>query len=209
MERFAIGFPDVSFHFIKDKKDILATSGKGDYKELIYRIYGKDVSGNVIPIFEEKDGISITGYLGKPVLNRANRNSEIFFVNGRYIRDKILSKAVEDGYQGYLMQHKFPFCILMLEVPAETVDVNVHPSKMEIRFHDNDMISDFVINTIHNKLFSSEMIPDALYESDKTDHRTEGMKNIPEPFENEKRLSGGFIYGSGSVYNYQDRKSVV
>lgn len=194
MERFSIGFPDISFHFIRDKKDDLATSGKGDYKELIYRIYGKDVSGNIIPVFAEKGGVSITGYLGKPILNRANRNSEIFFVNGRYIKDKMLSKALEDGYQGYLMQHKFPFSILMLEVPADTIDVNVHPSKMEIRFHDNEFISDFIIDTIHNKLFSNEMIPDALYESDKSDHRVEGMKNVPEPFENEKRLRQGFGY---------------
>ena len=116
MEHMALDNPTVSFHYINNKDDKFSTSGNGDLKELIYRIYGRDVSVSVRPINVSGDGIVMEGYLGEPSINRSNRNFEIFFVNGRYVKDKIISKALEEGYKQYLMMHKFPFAILHIRM---------------------------------------------------------------------------------------------
>ncbi|MBR5969689.1 MAG: DNA mismatch repair endonuclease MutL [Lachnospiraceae bacterium] len=187
MERLALGFPDVAFHFIRDKKTVLLTSGQGDYKELIYRIFGKDVSEHVNPVFAEQEDYAFTGYLGEPVLNRGNRNHEIFFVNGRYVRNKILSKALEEGYREYLMQHRFPFALVMLHLPPDAVDVNAHPAKTEVRFHEEQRLFAFLSEQIAQKLNRREMIPESLAEPDDTDHRAEGAVHVPEPFEYARR----------------------
>ena len=222
MERFALGFPDISFHFIRDRKDVLSTGGTGDYKEMIYRVFGRDVSGNVIPFFSEEGEYTLTGYLGKPLLNRSNRNQEIFFVNGRSVRDKVLSKALEEGYREYLMQHKFPFAVLMLTLPPDMVDVNAHPSKMEVRFHDAQTLSAFVSKSVKNKLAGQEMIPEVTDDTDTTDHKTEGLSNLPEPFENERRKASGVFsagvnrpdlsktgsFRSGKNMDYQEEREI-
>ncbi|MBQ6733307.1 MAG: DNA mismatch repair endonuclease MutL [Lachnospiraceae bacterium] len=187
MERMALGFPDVSFHFIRDKKSVLLTTGSGDYKELIYRIFGRDVADHVNPFFSEQEDYAMTGYLGEPSLNRGNRNHEIFFVNGRYVRNKVLSKALEEGYREYLMQHRFPFALVMLHLPPDAVDVNAHPAKTEVRFHEEHRLFAFISGEIAEKLKKTEMIPEALAESDETDHRAEGAEHVPEPFEYARR----------------------
>jgi DNA mismatch repair protein MutL len=162
MEHMALDNPTVSFHFINNKDDKFSTSGNGDLKEIIYRIYGRDISVSILPINVTENGITLEGYLGEPSINRSNRNFEVFFVNGRFIKDKILSKALEEGYKQYLMMHKFPFAILHLRLDPALVDVNVHPAKLEVRFSNQTGIYEFVRQSVENTLRNREMIPDAL-----------------------------------------------
>ena len=162
MEHMALDNPSVSFHFINNKADKFSTSGNGDLKEIIYRIYGRDVACSLVPIKATRDGITIEGYLGEPTLNRSNRNFEVFFINGRYVKDKIVSKALEEGYKQYLMQHKFPFVVLHIQMDPDNVDVNVHPAKMEVRFNNQTALYDFIRSHVAEVLHDHEMIPDAL-----------------------------------------------
>ena len=162
MEHMALDNPTISFHYINNKDDKFSTSGNGDLKEIIYRIYGRDISVSVLPFKAEADGMILEGYLGEPSINRSNRNFEIFFVNGRYIKDKVMSKALEEGYKQYLMMHKFPFAILHLRLDPSCVDVNVHPAKMEVRFNNQQQLYDFISSNVERALSQREMIPDAL-----------------------------------------------
>jgi DNA mismatch repair protein MutL len=162
MEHMALDNPTISFHYINNKDDKFSTSGNGDLKEIIYRIYGRDISVSVLPFKAEEDGMILEGYLGEPAINRSNRNFEIFFVNGRYIKDKVMSKALEEGYKQYLMMHKFPFAILHLRIDPSRVDVNVHPAKMEVRFNNQQQLYDFISRSVDDALSKREMIPDAL-----------------------------------------------
>lgn len=189
VERIALAFPDVSFRLIRDKKDRLTTSGSGDYRELIYRIFGREVETQVNPLFFERDGMTLTGYLGEPSLNRSNRNYEIFFVNGRLVRDKVLSGALEEGYDEYLMQHKFPFAILMLTMPQDAVDVNAHPQKREVRFHEESVVYALVRDAVHGALSAREMIPE-VHTRDEAEDDDRLIEDMPEPFE-EARRGGG------------------
>lgn len=162
MEHMALDNPTISFHYINNKDDKFSTSGNGDLKEIIYRIYGRDISVSVLPFKAESDGMILEGYLGEPSINRSNRNFEIFFVNGRYIKDKVMSKALEEGYKQYLMMHKFPFAILHLRLDPSCIDVNVHPAKMEVRFNNQQQLYDFISSNVERALSQREMIPDAL-----------------------------------------------
>ena len=159
MEHMAMDNPSVSFHFINNRDDKFTTSGNGDLKELIYRIYGRDVATCLVPISVTEGDYTIEGYLGEPALNRSNRNFENFFVNGRYIKDKVISKALEEGYKEYLMQHKFPFCVVHIRMRSELVDVNVHPSKMEVRFSNQPAVYEFIRQSVAKTLHEHEMIP--------------------------------------------------
>lgn len=152
MEHMAMSHPEVSFKLQMNGQVRFHTSGNGDLKEVIYRIYGKEVSSNLVEISASMPGMEIQGYLGKPVLNRSNRNFENYFVNGRYIRSTLLSKAVEEGYKEFLMQHKFPFTVLHLKVDPELVDVNVHPTKMDVRFSDSMAFYDFLARSVSEAL---------------------------------------------------------
>lgn len=169
MERLAISRPDVSFKFIQNNMLKFQTSGDGDLKEVIYRIFGREMSEHVLPVKEhdESTGIDITGYIGDPAFARSNRDFEFFFVNHRCIESQLLSKAVEEGYLGFLMQHKFPFCILFLTIDTHMVDVNVHPSKREIRLSRQDEIFDLMSGIVHNKLSNVEEVPDASLDNEK------------------------------------------
>ena len=136
MEHMALSRPDVAFQFMVNGNVRFHTTGNGDRKEIIYRIYGREIAGQLLPFHAQMEGVSIDGFLGSPSVVRSNRNFEFFFVNGRYIRSPLLSKGLEAGYKAWLMQHKFPFALLHLTSDPETIDVNVHPSKMEVRFSD-------------------------------------------------------------------------
>ena len=135
MEHLALSHPHISIKFVNNGQIRFQTSGNGDLKEIIYRIYGRDMAEALIPFSLKGQGFSVSGFLGKPECNRSNRNFETSFVNGRYVKSDLLMKAMEEGYRTYLMQHKFPFYVLHFELDPDTIDVNVHPSKMEIRIH--------------------------------------------------------------------------
>ena len=160
MEHMALSRPDVAFQFMVNGNVRFHTSGNGDLKEIIYRIYGREIAGQLLPFTAQIEGLSIDGFLGSPSVVRSNRNFEFFFVNGRYIRSPLLSKGLEAGYKAWLMQHKFPFALLHLTSDPENIDVNVHPSKMEVRFSDQPGVYAFLEEQVRQALHRREMIPD-------------------------------------------------
>ena len=159
MEHLALSRPDVSFQFVIGSQTRFHTSGNGDLKEVIYRIYGREIAASLVPLQAQEKGFRLEGYLGQPILVRSNRNFEIYFVNGRFIRSNIIAKAVEEGYKEYLMQHKFPFCVLHFTLDTEMVDVNVHPTKMDVRFSNQFAVSEFIARSVKDVLVHREMIP--------------------------------------------------
>ena len=160
MERLALSRPDISFKYMNNGKTMLHTTGNREIKEIIYYIYGKEIASAVIPIQTSADnhGIQLTGYIGKPLIAKGNRSNEIYFINGRYVKCPIISRAIEDAYQSYMMGHKYPFTAIHLTVPQEFIDINVHPTKMELRFLDNEMMYHVVYETIRNTLSGKNMI---------------------------------------------------
>ena len=160
MEHMALSRPDVAFQFMVNGNVRFHTSGNGDLKEIIYRIYGREIAGQLLPFTAQMEGLSIDGFLGSPSVVRSNRNFEFFFVNGRYIRSPLLSKGLEAGYKAWLMQHKFPFALLHLTSDPENIDVNVHPSKMEVRFSDQPGLYAFLEEQVREAMHRREMIPD-------------------------------------------------
>lgn len=166
MEHMALARPDVSFQLLVNRQTRFSTSGSGDLKEVIYRIYGREIAREVFPFSAKEEGVQVEGFLGTPQVVRPNRNFEFFFVNDRYIRSQVLSKGLENGYAQRLMQHKFPMAYLHFSIDAAQVDVNVHPSKMEVRFSDNQRISDFLERRVKEALQGREMIPQATLSQD-------------------------------------------
>lgn len=189
-EHLAMSKPEVSFRFIVNNQVKFHTSGNGDIREIIYRIFGKDFIKEIIPIDCKEEGIRIQGFLGKPSLNRSNRNFENCFINGRYVKSTFLFKAIEEGYRAYLMQHKFPFAVLYFTIDTDKVDVNVHPTKMDIRITDSQKYYDFIVKSISETLKKPEMIPNMEQAENlsKTPKREAVEKSsVPEPFE-QKRM---------------------
>lgn len=181
MEHIALSKPDISVKFVTNGQIRFHTSGNGDLKEVIYRIYGRETADALISFEAANELCSVKGYLGKPEINRSNRNFEIYFMNGRFIKDDLISKAVEEGYRPYLMQHKFPFVVLHLTMNPSELDVNVHPSKMQIRIHKGNELYQFLSCGVKDRLHEIAMIPQLiLTEPEKPD-----KINIkaPEPFE--------------------------
>ena len=189
-EHLAMSKPEVSFRFIVNNQVKFHTSGNGDIREIIYRIFGKDFIKELVPIDCKEEDIRIQGFLGKPSLNRSNRNFENCFINGRYVKSTFLFKAIEEGYRAYLMQHKFPFAVLYFTIDTDKVDVNVHPTKMDIRITDSQKYYDFIVNSISETLSKPEMIPNI----DQVETLSKPAKQevverstVPEPFE-QKRM---------------------
>lgn len=151
IQKIALSNPSISFKYIQDGKEKLHTSGDNSLKNIIYTIYGRECVNNLIEINNNED-IHIRGYIANPEFNRSNRNEEIFFVNNRYVKNLMVSKAIEDAYKPYLMQHKFPFTVLFIDLEPNVVDVNVHPSKAEVRFANNNHVYGIVNNTIAKAL---------------------------------------------------------
>lgn len=188
MEHLAMSHPEVSFKFVVNGQNRFYTTGNGELLEIIYRIYGKDISDELTPFTHQENGLRITGFLGKPVINRSNRNYEIFYINGRYIRSSLISKAVEEGYREYLMQHKFPFCVLHFQIDTSQIDVNVHPTKMDVRISDAPVFYEKVKSAVHDALHQLEMIPKVVLEPD-TAPVIPVPSSVPEPFESRRIAS--------------------
>lgn len=187
VERLAVSHPEISFKFINNNKTILHTSGNRNLKDIIYHVYGREITSQLLPIDDETTETSIHGWIGKPVTSRGNRNYENYFINGRYIRSSLISKAIEEAYKPYTMQHKYPFTVLHLTVDSSKVDVNVHPTKMELRFSEGETIYRAVFNAIRTALSSRTLIPDTALSKEKKE-KPNISRNIPEPFENKRKL---------------------
>lgn len=184
MEHLALSRPEISIKFIQNGRLRFHTSGNGNLKEVIYRIYGKDMTDALIPFEARGNGFSVIGFLGKPEINRANRNFETYFVNGRYVKNDILTKAVEEGYRAFLMQHKFPFCVLHFQMEPAEIDVNVHPAKMEIRLIHGSGLYEEISGAVRERLRNMELIPNVRFEEkEKIKSAASRRETAPEPFE--------------------------
>lgn len=185
MERLSISHPNISFKFINNNKTVLHTSGNHNLKDIIYHVYGRDVAAQLVPVVNQNDKITMEGYVGKPIVSRGNRNYENYFINGRYIKSAVITKAMEEAYKPYTMQHKYPFTAVHFTVDPELIDVNVHPTKMEIRFTDAEMVYRLTYHAIANALSGKNMIPDvSLSEEKKTEKKV--YEHVPEPFESNR-----------------------
>ena len=192
MEQLALSNPDIAFSFIVGGQLKLQSSGNGSLKDVIFRIYGKSVVQELLPVEENGDSIRISGWIARPAVFRSSRNYENYYVNGRYVKSNIIAKAIEDGYGNMLMQHSYPFTCLMVDVPADEVDVNVHPQKMEVRFSEEKRIYDAVRNAVHETIRKSVMIVPAVIGEPEKEKATAGelkeaRKTVPEPFEKKYR----------------------
>lgn len=159
MVRLALSHPEVSFEFINNGQSKLHTSGNGRLKDTIYNVFGREIANNLLEVNAKSEGVSVTGYIGKPLVSRGNRNYEIYFINGRYVKSNTIAKAIEDGFKDFMMQHKYPFTVLHFEVDGEKIDVNVHPTKMELRFSNQQQVYNFVYESIKEAFQEKELIP--------------------------------------------------
>lgn len=183
MERIALSHPDVSFKFINNGQTKMHTSGNSKEKDLIYHIYGRDITSAILPVDIKNEFFHVKGFIGKPAVTRGNRNFESFFINGRYIKSALLSKAVEEAYKGFIMQHQYPFCVLYFSMDSSLLDVNVHPTKMELRFSQNDVIYHKLFDIIREALAHKEFIPEVPVKEEKKIEIRPQIKSSPEPFE--------------------------
>lgn len=196
VEKIALSHPDISIRLIQNNQNKLYTSGNNNLKDLIYTVFGREITSNLLSVDAVYEGIHITGFIGKPVIARSNRNYENYFVNGRYVRSNIISKAVEEAYKPYMMQHKYPFTMLHLSIDPETLDVNVHPTKMELRFSDGEYVFNRTLEAVGEALAHKELIPQVTLDEaakkrqeDAQKRREERQPRQPEPFEIRRQSS--------------------
>lgn len=158
VEYLALSHPDISFRFISNNQNKLHTSGNMNLKDIIYNVYGRDITNNLYEISGKSQDIEASGFIGKPMIVRGNRTYENYYINGRYIKSSIITKAIEDAYKGFIMPHNYPFSAIHFKINPAIIDVNVHPTKMELRFSNNEYIYNFVYDTCLKALNSKELI---------------------------------------------------
>lgn len=192
VEKIALSHPEISVRFIQNNQNKLHTSGNHNLKDIIYTVFGREIASNLLPVAQTGDAVTVSGFIGKPVIARSNRNFEHYFINGRYIKSSIICKAIEEAYKPFMMQHKYPFTMLQFTIEPEFLDVNVHPTKMELRFRDGEMIFGMVREAVAQALLHKELIPEVSLEGKKEQAMREQMERklaqekripIPEPFE--------------------------
>ncbi len=196
IEKLALSHPEISFKFISNNQLKLHTSGNSNLKDVIYHIYGRETTANLLEIQGENELFSIKGFIGKPLISRGNRNYETYFINGRYIKSSLIAKGIEEGYQSFVMQHKYPFTVLDISINGSLLDVNVHPTKMELRFSNGEEFYQFLSTLIRDVINQSELVYQVSLDNEKESpkrskqHRQEQLRakrQAPEPFET-KRL---------------------
>lgn len=186
VQRLALSHPDISFKFICDNKNRIATSGNGNLKDVIYHIFGRDIAMNLLEVNHQEAGIHVRGFAGKPVISRGNRNYENYFVNGRYLKNNIIARSIEDGYKGHTMVHKFPFTALMIEMDSRLFDVNVHPAKMEMRFKNAEELYSVMVAAVRGCFVKKDLISEITLGREK--QKVEKRRiSAPEPFEKKRK----------------------
>lgn len=185
VEKIALSHPDISIRFIHNNQNKLHTSGNHNLKDMIYTVFGREIAANLLPVERTHDILQIHGFAGKPVIARGNRNYENYYINGRYIKSSIVSKAIEEAYKPFMMQHKYPFTLLHLTIEPEYLDVNVHPTKMELRFRDGELIYNLIYQAVNEALSHKELIPEV--DLEKKIKESPSLPPVkawrPEPFE--------------------------
>ena len=189
MEQLALSHPEISFKYIQNKQVKLHTSGNYSVKDVIYSVYGRDIAKALLEVEQENSFMKISGFVGKPEIARGNRSFENYYINGRYVKNNIITKAIENAYKGFLMQHKFPFVSLRMEMEGNDLDVNVHPAKREVRFAREQEVYDAIYDTVRNALTRREMIPKVTLGPEETSRKENVVKSsaVPEPFEQKRR----------------------
>ena len=190
MEQLALSHPEISFKYIQNKQVKLHTSGNYNVKDVIYNIYGRDITKALLEVSYENDFMKIEGFVGKPEISRGNRTFENYYINGRFVKNRIIAKGIEDAYKGFLMQHKFPFVSLHIQMEGNDLDVNVHPSKMEVRFARGTEVYDAVYETVHKALTTREMIQTVPFGKEEPVKKLSSVVksgDVPEPFETRRR----------------------
>ena len=188
MEQLALSHPSVSFKYIVNGQIRFQTTGRGELKEIIYQIYGRDIAAELLPVSYKDDTLSIQGFIGKPIISRGNRNFESYYVIGRYVKDKSITKGIVEGYRTFMMRHQYPFTCLFFEMPGTEVDINVHPAKREVRFSSQEKIyfqtKEAVLSTLHHAVLVFN--GDDEKKSRETQHIAK-QEALPEPFETRRR----------------------
>ena len=194
VEKIALSHPDISIRFIQNNQNKLHTSGNHNLKDIIYTVFGREIAANLLPVSGREEILQIRGFAGKPVIARSNRNFENYFINGRYVRSSLVAKAIEEAYRPFMMQHKYPFVLLHLTIEPEYLDVNVHPTKMELRFRDGEKIYQMIYHAVSEALSEKELIPQVTFDKRKEEKRQENEEKKaeirafhPEPFEVKRR----------------------
>lgn len=190
MEQLALSHPEISFKYIQNKQVKLHTSGNYNIKDVIYNIYGRDITKALLEVSYENDFMKIEGFVGKPEISRSNRTFENYYINGRFVKNRIIAKGIEDAYKGFLMQHKFPFVSLHIQMEGNDLDVNVHPSKMEVRFARGTEVYDAIYETVHKALTTREMIQTVPFGKEEPVKKLSSVVkpgDVPEPFEMKRR----------------------
>ncbi|MDD6580060.1 MAG: DNA mismatch repair endonuclease MutL [Lachnospiraceae bacterium] len=182
IEHMILSHPNISFKYIYNGNVKLQSSGKNDIKSCIYNVYGRDIANGLIEVKSIRDDISIHGFIGKPELARSTRNFEIYFVNNRFIKSTLIDRALEEAYKDYLMLHKYPTVFLYFEIPSHLIDVNVHPTKREIRFFEGEALKCYIVDVIKNALINKELIKEIVEEHHEKPSVKESEIN-KEPFE--------------------------
>lgn len=207
MERMALSHPEISFKFINNRDTKIHTSGNCNLKDIIYSIYGRDIASNLLKIDSDFGNIKITGFIGKPVISRGNRNYENYFVNNRYVKSTIIARGIEDAYKPFMMSHRYPFTVLRISIDTEEVDVNVHPQKLEVRFSNQQDVYEKVYQSIKDALLGKELIPEFTID-------TPAGSSAPKGSEASKAAAGltaapnGMTYSAGrSAESRDNRKS--
>lgn len=189
MEQLALSHPEISFKYIQNKQVKLHTSGNYNVKDVIYNVYGRDMAKALLEVSYENDFMKIEGYAGKPEISRGNRSFENYYVNGRFVKNNIITKAIEDAYKGFVMQHKFPFVSLQIQMTGNDLDVNVHPRKLEVRFARGAEVYDAIYEAVHNALLHRELIPVVPVGKEERESKVAAVSRgaVPEPFEKSRR----------------------
>jgi len=187
MEKLIMSHPGISFRFIVNNKLILQSSGNNNIKDVLYQIYGRDISKELLYVKHFAGDVKVSGFIGKPTISRGNRNFMNYFINGRYIKNYIITKAIEDAYKPYMMQHKYPFTSLYYEIDPSLLDVNVHPQKLELKLKNSDDVYEITYKIIKETLAGKELIPHISLTEEKAPE-VPAAKKLPEPFE-KNRLS--------------------
>ena len=214
VEKIAMSHPDISIRFIQNNQNRLHTSGNHNLKDIIYTVFGREIAANLLPVESEQEVLQVHGFAGKPVIARSNRSFENYYINGRYVKSGLIGKAIEDAYKPYMMQHKYPFVLLHISIEPEYLDVNVHPTKMELRFRNGEQVYQMLFQAISQALSHKELIPQVdLVKREEEKALEEAQKRAPhpEPFEvkrqaamvqksDESRTMQPPIYKSEAVY---------
>ena len=190
VEKIALSHPEISIRFIQNNQNKLHTSGNHNLKDIIYTVYGREITANLIPVSVTGEAFRVEGFIGKPVIARSNRNFENYYINGRYIKSNIINKAIEEAYKPFMMQHKYPFTMLHFKIEPEFLDVNVHPTKMELRFQNGENVFRMVRDTVAEALRHKELIPKVELVEEERARKSVPEKRIPipEPFEQNRMM---------------------